>query len=1036
MSEVRPFAGEGIFKGARPLLIKPESLTTDLNHLFVIVMAGGASSRFFPVNKVFSDLTGENRTMIQQAFDRATRTDIAGAYPSFVPPERFFVVTGEEFASTMRQQLNHVPSKNILVDPARRNTLPAILWAVSHIRLLDPDATVAILTADHVIRDLPIFRDTIVRAAAVAERARAIVAIGIRPNADTKEWTGFGAIKSDSTSSPFGTDIRRLLRFEEKPGSSRAEEMIREGGWAWNAGMFLFQVKTLERAIAVYQPGIFATYTAVAEAVAAGRIAESAAQFEAFPGKVAHPFQEGKQVDNSIDYAVMVPLTTRPELAAIVEVYVIQGSFFWVDIGSWDALRKVVPADAEGNVVVGDVRVESTRRSILVAERGREIEAHGVEGLIVVHASNGTVMLAPESRAQEVKQLFEAARTSPGGDNVMLESDNCQVEAAPGRVVALGIRDMAVTFAGARVRIRAILHAGNLAKQIASPSPGPPLRAPVFMSKNPVELGFGTSGMRGLVTDMTDMEVYINACGFLQWLKEGRAYSGTLVALGGDLRPSTDRIMRAIVKAIEDCGMIAEHHGRIPTPALAAYAISRRMPCLMVTGSHIPIDRNGIKFYREDAEVLKPDEAPIKAMVARRRQTEYGKTASQSDFKPDGMFKVETRPLDPPNSTALNKYLQRYLSAFPNQPLKGKIIVVYQHSAVGRDFLMQLMSSLGATVFAVNRSRDDEFVAIDTEDVRPEYLSLFQRFAMDYPDLFAIVSTDGDSDRPIVVDAHGHFHRGDVLGIVTAEFLDTEFAAVPVSASDAVDERLIRAGIRHQKTRIGSPYVIEAMNAAKVGGVGKVVGWEVNGGFLTGSDFTIDGNVLPSLSTRDAMLPILAALVTAVRQQKTLSQVFDELPRRFTQAGLIDNFPSETAAKPILRRFSLGDLGYQEVTFSDAGIRITKADGTIEAIVPSDVRTLDLIEKRKEIERYFSTNLGFDAVHKINQVDGIRITFATGDAAHLRASSNAPQMRIYSAAATQGRADEIVRLGICEDFDAGEPLGILRRMERDVLHGS
>ena len=173
----------------------------------------------------------------------------------------------------------------------------------------------------------------------------------------------------------------------------------------------------------------------------------------------------------------------------------------------------------------------------------------------------------------------------------------------------------------------------------------------------------------------------------------------------------------------------------------------------------------------------------------------------------------------------------------------------------------------------------------------------------------AIVSTDGDGDRPIVVDEHGRFHRGDVLGIITADFLGAAFAAVPINTTDALDKwvQQSRPAMMVEKTRIGSPYVIAAMQRAIAEETTRVVAWEANGGFLTGTDFTVNGRLLPALATRDAVLPILAALLSAVRRGVPVSQLFDELPQRATCSGLLDDF-SQLASQAILARFSPGGV--------------------------------------------------------------------------------------------------------------------------------
>ena len=161
-----------------------------------------------------------------------------------------------------------------------------------------------------------------------------------------------------------------------------------------------------------------------------------------------------------------------------------------------------------------------------------------------------------------------------------------------------------------------------------------------FLNYAPVPLAFGTSGLRGLVQDITDLEAYINVKGALGYLmSSGDIQSKSTVVIAGDLRPSTDRIMRACAQAILDSGCQVENAGKIPTPALIAHAIAKRSAGVMVTGSHIPFDRNGIKINKSVGEVLKSDEAGILRAVEGVRAEEYSRSATASPFDACGMLK-------------------------------------------------------------------------------------------------------------------------------------------------------------------------------------------------------------------------------------------------------------------------------------------------------------------------------------------------------------------------------------------------------------
>jgi phosphomannomutase len=235
------------------------------------------------------------------------------------------------------------------------------------------------------------------------------------------------------------------------------------------------------------------------------------------------------------------------------------------------------------------------------------------------------------------------------------------------------------------------------------------------------------------------------------------------------------------------------------------------------------------------------------------------------------------------------------------------------------------------------------------------------------------------------------FFGGDLLGMVVAEYLQADAVVVPISCNDAIDRGKL-APVVEPKTRIGSPFVIAGMEAALAKGKQRVCGWEANGGFLTGSPITRNGATLPPLPTRDAGLPILGVLFAAEQNGVSLIDLFARLPKRFSRAALLKQFPRATALK-IVARFSPPASG--------------------EAI-------------RKDLAQFFAPSLGFSSIVNVDYTDGVRVLFANGDVAHVRPSGNADELRIYAVADTQSRADAIAAMGV------EEPAGILRRMEKAV----
>jgi phosphomannomutase len=556
--------------------------------------------------------------------------------------------------------------------------------------------------------------------------------------------------------------------------------------------------------------------------------------------------------------------------------------------------------------------------------------------------------------------------------------------------------------------------------------------AAYFLDHVPVALAFGTSGLRGLVKDITDLETYINIKGALRYLLDsGDVRAGGSVVLAGDLRPSTDRIMRACSRAIVDSGCTVENAGKIPTPALILQAISTRRAGVMVSGSHIPFDRNGIKINKSVGEVLKSDEPGITREVERVRTEEYGRTKMSTAFTPAGM--LETSPdLPPVDRTAEERYVRRFVASFAAGGLSGLRVLVYQHSAVGRDILGRILGELGADV--VTAGRAETFIPIDTENVTDELLDRLEGLmaaAAGGRPVDAIVSTDGDSDRPLVAavvpepDAHGRHARflpGDLLGIVVAEYLHADAVVVPISANDAVERRMNERGVLLRNTKIGSPYVVAGIDElGRVGTHARIVGWEANGGFLIGSAIPCARGVLGALPTRDSTLPILANLFAAMESRIGLAAVWSRLPARSGRAGLIDNVPVEVSKAILTHLVPPGDT--IEVGFEGRGLVDRSRPG--EAPTPLAEPAAGIWRAGKAtLARFFTPALGFDDIVRINVLDGVRIHFKSGDVAHIRPSGNAPQLRIYANSDSQARADRIVELGL------SEPDGILRLLER------
>ena len=455
-------------------------------------------------------------------------------------------------------------------------------------------------------------------------------------------------------------------------------------------------------------------------------------------------------------------------------------------------------------------------------------------------------------------------------------------------------------------------------------------------------VAFGTSGARGLTTAMTDRVCYGYTAGFLSYLREiGEFARGYEVALAGDLRPSTPRILRAAAQAIGDAGGVAVFCGYAPTPALAYYAFERRTPSLMVTGSHIPDDRNGVKFHRAAGEALKTDEAGMARQPLSLDPSRFNAEGDLIDVAP----LTEIRAIE-------DGYWRRYVDFFGDKALEGLTVGVYQHSAVGRDLLVRILSALGAEVTPLGRS--DHFIPVDTEALRPEDVELARQWAGERR-LDAIVSTDGDSDRPLLADHRGQWLRGDILGLICARELGAQCVVTPVSSNTALERS--GAFARTVRSRIGSPYVIAAMQEAAREHGGLVCGYEANGGFLLGGRLVREGRELAALPTRDAVLPIVSVLQAA--KNRSVADLCADLPQRVTWSDRLKDFPTADSQAILAWLTSGGET-----------------------------------ERKARIETHFHALAG--KLAHVDETDGLRMSFESGAVIHLRPSGNAPELRCYT----------------------------------------
>lgn len=340
------------------------------NH--VVIMAGGIGSRFWPMStpdfpKQFIDVLGTGRTLIQMTADR---------FAPLCPPENMWVVTSETYVDIVREQLPFIPEGNILAEPAARNTAPCIAYACWKIRASMPageNANIVVTPSDALVIDTDEYRRVITEALKFTAGSRAIVTVGIKP---TRPETGYGYIHAGE-----GDGLIKVQEFKEKPDLATAQRYLTDGGYLWNAGIFVWTLDTITDAIKTFAPQI------------AGVIDDMAAEsFSAEAVKRLFPTCE----KISIDYAVMEKSK---------DIYTIPGDFGWSDLGTWGSLRQNLAKDSEGNAVIGkDIRLFDCKGCVVHISDLKQVVLEGLENCIVAE-KDGQLLVCRLENEQIIKEM-------------------------------------------------------------------------------------------------------------------------------------------------------------------------------------------------------------------------------------------------------------------------------------------------------------------------------------------------------------------------------------------------------------------------------------------------------------------------------------------------------------------------------------------------------------------------------------------------------------------------------------------------------
>jgi mannose-1-phosphate guanylyltransferase len=350
--------------------------------LHAMIMAGGGGTRFWPRSrqqrpKQFLELGGEH-TLLQQALERIEAA---------VPAERTWVITGAAYVEETARQLPELPADHVVGEPCGRDTAPCVGLGAALIAREDPEAVVLVTPADHIIEPVREFQRAVHVAAQMAEeQPQALVTFGITP---TYAATGYGYIQRGAQlAQRQGVSVFRVKKFEEKPDAERAEEFVASGEYFWNSGIFVWRAATVLGELARQKPALHAGVQRVAEAWSGPR------------GREVLRGEYERLEKISIDYAVM-------EQAA--QVLVVQAPYQWDDVGSWLALERLHPQDAEHNTVLATHCGLRTHNCLIVGTEGRLIATIGINDLLIIQDGDCT-LVADRRDEGTVKQLVDELR--------------------------------------------------------------------------------------------------------------------------------------------------------------------------------------------------------------------------------------------------------------------------------------------------------------------------------------------------------------------------------------------------------------------------------------------------------------------------------------------------------------------------------------------------------------------------------------------------------------------------------------------------
>lgn len=359
-------------------------MSKDNKHHYVVIMAGGIGSRFWPMSrtdhpKQFLDILGTGRSLLQQTYDRAKKV---------CPQENILVVTNAHYKAMVLEQLEGMQSHQVLLEPSRRNTAPCVAYAAFRIKALDPEASMVVAPSDHLILKEEEFVNLMDKALNTVENEDALLTLGITP---TRPDTGYGYIQFEEKEGDKG--VHKVKTFTEKPDLEMAEQLVKSGEFLWNAGIFIWSVRGILNAFERLMPDLFQLFE------------ESGGDFNTDSEEGAIEQIYSRCTSISIDYGIM-------ERAK--NVYTIAADIGWSDLGTWGSLYSFSDKNEEGNVIQGkNVITYDSENCIVNVPKNKLVVLQGMKDMIVVE-SNDVLLVCKRKEEQQIKRIVNDVKVTKG----------------------------------------------------------------------------------------------------------------------------------------------------------------------------------------------------------------------------------------------------------------------------------------------------------------------------------------------------------------------------------------------------------------------------------------------------------------------------------------------------------------------------------------------------------------------------------------------------------------------------------------------